>query len=63
VLVANLPAAIQQWQADRAGAIKSLVLLLAYFAYIGLGIVLLTLIVPEQDTGPVPGDKGLEITS
>jgi uncharacterized membrane protein len=58
VLVANLPAAMQQWRTDRAGSIKTLWLMGAYALYIGLGIALFLMLAPRQ-----PGEtKALLLT-
>jgi hypothetical protein len=48
IAVANLPAAMQQWRQDRAGAIKMLWLVGAYALYVALGIALLLLLAPRQ---------------
>ena len=50
VLVANLPAVMQQWRADRRGSIRTLELLVVYFLYIGLGLALLIWLMPPHGT-------------
>jgi len=62
VLVANMPAVVQQWRADRSGSIKTLELLIAYLVYCALGVALIILIVPEGGTGEGHDDKALELT-
>jgi len=52
VLVANIPAVVQQWRADRPGVIKTLWLMGAYAIYVALGIAGLLLLVPEAPPGP-----------
>ena len=51
VFVANLPAVMQQWRADRPGFIKTLWLMGAYALYIALGIGLLLLLAPAAGEG------------
>ena len=51
VFVANLPAVMQQWRADRPGFIKTLWLMGAYALYIALGIGLLLLLAPVAGEG------------
>ena len=48
VFVANLPAVMQQWRADRPGVIKTLWLMAAYALYVALGIAFLLLLAPRQ---------------
>jgi len=38
VMIANMPAAIQQWRADKASVVKTLWLAGAYVLYVALGI-------------------------
>jgi len=38
VLIANMPAVMQQWRTDKAGAVQTLWLAGAYVLYVGLGI-------------------------
>lgn len=54
VLVANIPAVVQQWRADRPGVIKTLWLMGAYAIYVALGIAGLLLLVPAA---PEPGSE------
>jgi len=51
VLVAQLPAVRRQWLEDREGAIKSLRLLVYYFAYCAAGIALLVSTIREGGAG------------
>ena len=62
VLVANVPAVRQEWRRDRAGSIKALELLVAYFVYCALGVVLLVLTLPPRGTGEGHEDKAFELT-
>lgn len=58
VLVANLPAVMQQWRTDRPGFVKTLWLMGAYALYVALGIALFLLLAPSQ-----PGEtKALFLT-
>jgi hypothetical protein len=50
VLVANLPAVLEQWRTDRPGFIKTLWLMGAYALYVALGIGLLILLAPREGT-------------
>jgi hypothetical protein len=51
VFVANLPAVMQQWRADRPAFIKTLWLMGAYALYIALGIGLFLLLAPAAGEG------------
>jgi hypothetical protein len=51
VLIANLPAVMQQWRSDRPGFIKTLWLMGIYALYVALGIGILLLLAPREGTG------------
>jgi hypothetical protein len=52
VLVANIPAVMQQWHDDRAGVIKTLWLVVIYLVYVALGIwLLLAVLAPAGARG------------
>ena len=61
VLIANIPAVLQQWRSDRAGSIKTLWLMGAYAAYVALGLAGLLLLVPDSSE-PEPEPKALLLT-
>ena len=53
VMVANIPALMQQWHDDRPGAIKTLWLAAIYLVYVALGIwLLLGVMAPVGTKGP-----------
>jgi len=53
VLIANVPAMMQQWRDDRPGFIKTLWMAAAYVAYVGVGIwLLLGVMAPVGSKGP-----------
>jgi hypothetical protein len=52
VLIANVPAVMQQWRTDRPGSIKTLWLMGIYALYVALGIWLLFRLIPEGGTEP-----------
>ncbi len=47
IALANMPALIHQYRTDRPGFNKTLLLMSAYAAYVGLGIALLLLLAPH----------------
>ena len=49
VLVANLPAVMQQWRTDRQGFIKTLWLMGIYALYVALGLALILFLLPGRD--------------
>lgn len=53
VLIANVPAVMQQWHDDRPGFIKTRWLAAAYVLYVAIGIwFLLTFMAPAGEKGP-----------
>jgi hypothetical protein len=53
VLIANVPAVMQQWREDRPGLIRTLWMAAAYVAYVGVGIwLLLGVMAPVGSKGP-----------
>jgi hypothetical protein len=53
VMVVNIPAVMKQWHDDRAGVIKTLWLVVIYFAYIALGLwLVLAVMAPVGAKGP-----------
>ena len=61
VALANLPAAMQQWRADRAGFTKTIELLAVYLVYCLLGGGLILWLASRGEGAESPG-KALEIT-
>ncbi|HUU66772.1 MAG TPA: hypothetical protein VMW57_05745 [Methyloceanibacter sp.] len=53
VMVANIPAVMQQWRDDRPGFIKTLWMVVVYLAYLALGIwLMLEVMAPVGARGP-----------